>query len=118
MNNAKLELALKKFFKNEISERTKELEECKKVAFEIWDKICELHTNISPKSIKLYVSGLNIFLEYKSNHEKTTITFPYSHPKILEFVSIIASNSDIKGKIFPQGDQLTLTFSYPKKPQE
>ena len=117
MRNDELNVVLDKYFNTENSERTKELEGCKDVAFEIWDKVCELHTNISPKSIKLYVSGLNIFLEYKLNHEKTSITFPYSHPKILEFVSIIASNSDIKGKIFSHSDGLSLTFSYPKKPQ-
>lgn len=112
MSNQQLNLALEKYFKDEISERTKELEECKDAAFEIWDKICEIHKNSSPKSMKLYISGLKIILEYTSSNESATLTFPYNHPKILSCICIIAEYSDVKGKIFNQSDGIIFTFSY------
>ena len=112
MRNDELNVALDKYFNTENSERTKELEGCKDVAFEIWDKICEIYTNFSPKFMKLSISAPKIILKYNLGCEEISITFPCSNPTIIEFVYIIAGHSDIKGKVFGQPNGLNFIFSY------
>lgn len=112
MKKEKLNSALKKYLHTEIEERNKQLEECKYLAFKIWDVICTMRDDFSPHSIQLYVSDSNIILNCYPYESGKTFSFSSNHSEVLHIISIIAENSDIKGKMFFQPNNLQLTFSY------
>ena len=112
MNNKQLDLELKKHLEEVISSRKVSLEDTRQTALNLWSLICKSQNLYKSKRVIVqhYSDGRIITTMYtdkfsasSNGHEKTTyvdekLVDYWPDSELLQMLSIIAGNSDVKGK--------------------